>query len=73
MICGVERSADLGRSRAFSGHVATTLHRPMPDLPGKRYEDWELTDPAGLPIDEVRPIRDDIERRVKDLLTSFVG
>lgn len=45
----------------------------MPDLPGKRYEDWELTDPAGLPIDEVRPIRDDIERRVKDLLTSFVG
>jgi arsenate reductase (thioredoxin) len=39
-----------------------------PVFPGKRYEDWELTDPAGLPIDEVRPIRDEIRRRVETLL-----
>ena len=42
-----------------------------PFYPGKRYLDWELTDPAGKPIDEVRPIRDDIERRVKGLLTEL--
>ena len=42
-----------------------------PIFPGKRYEDWELTDPAGLAIDEIRPIRNDIERRVKDLLAGL--
>lgn len=39
-----------------------------PVFPGKRYEDWELTDPAGRPIEEVRPIRDEIRRRVEVLL-----
>jgi arsenate reductase (thioredoxin) len=39
-----------------------------PILPGKRYEDWKLDDPAGKDIDAVRPIRDDIEHRVRDLL-----
>ena len=43
-----------------------------PIFPGKRYEDWEITDPAGLPIDEVRPIRDDIEQRVTALLSGLV-
>ena len=38
-----------------------------PVFPGKRYEDWQLLDPIGLPIAEVRPIRDDIERRVRAL------
>ena len=33
-----------------------------PIFPGKRYLDWELTDPAGKGIDDVRPIRDDIDR-----------
>jgi arsenate reductase len=42
-----------------------------PVFPGKRYEDWELTDPAGLGIDEVRPIRDEIRARVDVLLRSF--
>ena len=37
-----------------------------PIFPGKRYEDWELDDPAGLGVDAVRPIRDEIERRVRD-------
>ena len=39
-----------------------------PLLPGKRYEDWELADPAGLGVEAVRPIRDDIGRRVRALL-----
>lgn len=39
-----------------------------PVLPGKRYLDWELTDPAGKGVDHVRPIRDDIEARVRGLL-----
>ena len=39
-----------------------------PVYPGKRYLDWELDDPSGRPVEEVRPIRDDIERRVRELL-----
>ncbi|HXX89788.1 MAG TPA: arsenate reductase ArsC [Acidimicrobiales bacterium] len=39
-----------------------------PIVPGKRYEDWALTDPAGRSIEEVRPIRDEIGERVRDLL-----
>ncbi len=42
-----------------------------PVFPGKRYEDWELTDPAGLGIDEVRPIRDEIRGRAPKLLESL--
>ena len=38
-----------------------------PYYPGKRYLDWELDDPKGKSIDEVRPIREDIERRVRAL------
>ena len=44
-----------------------------PVYPGKRYLDWALDDPAGRPIDEVRPIRDEIDRRVRDLLTELHG
>jgi arsenate reductase len=40
---------------------------------GKRYLDWELDDPAGLPVDQVRPIVDDIDRRVRALLGELVG
>jgi arsenate reductase len=39
-----------------------------PFYPGKRYLDWELADPAGKSIDEVRPIRDEIQARVTELL-----
>jgi len=42
-----------------------------PIFPGKRYEDWELVDPAGKGIDEVRPIRDDIKRRIEQLLAEL--
>ena len=42
-----------------------------PIYPGKRYEDWELDDPAGQGVDAVRPIRDDIKARVRVLLNSL--
>ena len=42
-----------------------------PVFPGKRYLDWELDDPADKPIDEVRPIRDDLEHRIRTLLTEL--
>ena len=43
-----------------------------PIFPGKRYEDWQLTDPAGQPIDVVREVRDDIRGRVEQLVASLV-
>ena len=43
-----------------------------PIFPGKRYEDWDLTDPKGKSLDEVRPIRDDIKRRIQELLAEIL-
>ena len=42
-----------------------------PTFPGKRYENWDLPDPAGQSVDAVRPIRDDIEKRVRRLLAQL--
>lgn len=42
-----------------------------PLYPGKRYEDWVLEDPAGKGVESVRPIRDEIRRRVEQLMTSL--
>ena len=42
-----------------------------PFYPGKRYEDWALDDPAGQGLEAVRPIRDEIRRRVEDLIESL--
>jgi arsenate reductase (thioredoxin) len=44
-----------------------------PIFPGRRYLDWELDDPAGRPLDEVRVIRDEIDRRVRALLTELTA
>ena len=44
-----------------------------PVYPGRRYLDWELDDPAGRPLDEVRVIRDEIDRRVRSLLDELLG
>lgn len=41
--------------------------------PGKRYEDWELADPAGQDADSVRVIRDDIRQRIEKLISELVG
>ena len=43
-----------------------------PIFPGKRYEDWELDDPKGKSIDDVRPIRDDIKRRIQALIAELL-
>ena len=43
-----------------------------PIFPGKRYEDWELADPAGQGIESVRPIRDDIKARIEQLLAEIL-
>jgi protein-tyrosine-phosphatase len=42
-----------------------------PVFPGKRYLDWQLEDPAGKGVEDVRPIRDEIERRVRELLAEL--
>jgi protein-tyrosine-phosphatase len=43
-----------------------------PFFPGKRYEDWKLDDPAGQGIEAVRPIRDEIERRIRALVDELM-
>jgi arsenate reductase (thioredoxin) len=44
-----------------------------PYIPGKRYIDWDLPDPSGLPVDEVRAIKEDIGRRVQALAAELDG
>jgi len=44
-----------------------------PVFPGRRYLDWQLDDPAGQGVDAVRPIRNEIERRIRGLLTELAG
>ena len=44
-----------------------------PFFPGKRYEDWELDDPAGQGIEAVRPIRDEIRSRIETLTSELLG
>ena len=43
-----------------------------PYYPGTRYVDWELDDPAGKTVDDIRPIRDEIDRRVRDLVDHLL-
>ncbi|WLQ45290.1 arsenate reductase ArsC [Streptomyces laculatispora] len=43
-----------------------------PVFPGKRYLDWKLDDPAGQGVEAVRPIRDEIEHRIRDLLAELL-
>jgi arsenate reductase (thioredoxin) len=44
-----------------------------PDVPGARYVDWDLPDPAGRPIEEVRVLRDELDRRIRELLRDLSG
>jgi protein-tyrosine-phosphatase len=57
--------------RAADAVITMGCGDACPVYPGKRYLDWELTDPAGLPIEQVRPIRDEIDARVKQLLAEL--
>ncbi|MGN9907801.1 arsenate reductase ArsC [Phytohabitans sp. LJ34] len=59
---------------AYAADVIVTMGcgDACPVFPGKRYEDWKLDDPAGQGIEAVRPIRDEIRRRVGDLVADLV-
>ncbi len=59
------------RIRAADVVVTMGCGDSCPVYPGRRYVDWELDDPAGLPLEAVRPIRDEIEDRVRRLLSEL--
>jgi arsenate reductase (thioredoxin) len=59
--------------RAADAVVTMGCGDACPVYPGKRYFDWELEDPAGKPIEVVRRIRDEIDRRVQTLLAELVS
>jgi arsenate reductase len=63
----------LTRELAEQADVVVTMGcgDSCPYIPGKRYIDWDLTDPTGLPADAVRAIRDDIETRVAALAATL--
>ena len=63
----------LTRELAEQADVVVTMGcgDECPYIPGKRYVDWDLPDPAGRPLDEVRATRDDITRRVDALLAEL--
>ncbi len=60
------------RARAADVIVTMGCGDTCPVFPGKRYLDWELEDPAGKPVEEVRPIVDEIERRARLLLDELL-
>ena len=62
-----------GHARAADVIVTMGCGDACPVYPGKRYLDWQLEDPAGLPVEQVRPIRDEIDRRVRALLDELVA
>jgi len=57
--------------RAADAVITMGCGDACPIFPGKRYEDWSLEDPAGQSVDAVRPVRDEIERRVRNLLDEL--
>ena len=63
----------LTRELAEQADVVVTMGcgDECPYIPGKRYIDWELEDPAGLPLAEVRTIRDEIAGKVRDLIAAL--
>jgi arsenate reductase len=65
------RILDADEVRASDVVVTMGCGDACPFFPGTRYEDWELDDPAGRPIEEVRPIRDEIRRRVEALVAEL--
>jgi len=70
-----EQPQKLTDEMALSADVVVTMGcgDACPIYPGKRYEDWVLTDPAGKELDEVRPIRDEVRRRVTALVDELLG
>ncbi|WP_144712057.1 arsenate reductase ArsC [Curtobacterium pusillum] len=70
-IAGIEpRILTVDDVRAADVVVTMGCGDACPVFPGKRYEDWELADPAGKDLEQVRPIRDDIRARVERLISE---
>lgn len=67
------RPQRLSRELAERADVVVTMGcgDACPFIPGKRYIDWELADPKGRPIEEVRATRDDISRRIQQLIADL--
>jgi arsenate reductase len=65
----------LERAHAEWADVVVTMGcgDECPYIPGKRYVDWDLADPKGLPLERVRTIRDDIAQRVRELIAELDG
>jgi arsenate reductase len=73
---GVDISREIPKpltSQAQTADIVITMGcgDACPVYPGKRYLDWDLPDPAGLTVDQVRPIRDEIARRITALLAEL--
>jgi arsenate reductase len=68
-----EHPKPLTSGKVQAAHIVITMGcgDACPVYPGRRYLDWDLPDPAGLPLEKVRPIRDDIARRVRQLLAGI--
>jgi arsenate reductase (thioredoxin) len=68
-----ERPKKLTEDQARAANVVVTMGcgDECPYIPGRRYIDWDLPDPKGLPVEEVRKIRDDIARRVEALVKEL--
>ena len=67
------RALDLGMAEQADVVVTMGCGDECPYIPGKRYIDWELQDPKGLPLDQVRAIRDEIAGRVDRLVAELDG
>lgn len=74
---GIDMSAEVPKTLTVDAVQASDVCITMgcgdtcPIFPGKRYEDWVLDDPAGQGVEAVRPIRDEIRRRVEELIASL--
>ena len=68
---GIPRRLELADVQVADVVVTMGCGDTCPYVPGKRYEDWVLDDPAGLSLEAVRPIRDEIEARVRGLIASL--
>jgi protein-tyrosine-phosphatase len=75
---GIDMSAAIPKVLTDEAVVASDVVITMgcgdacPLYPGKRYLDWELADPAGKGVEEVRPVRDEIDRRIRSLLAELL-
>jgi protein-tyrosine-phosphatase len=69
---GIDISAEIDAVQASDVVITMGCGDACPIFPGQRYEDWQLDDPAGRGVDAVRPIRDQIEARVRVLIDDLL-